>query len=541
MPIKQVDTRMIGSEGLLRVSNSYLTNLTSINVSSTNVFADSFYVNNILKNVNNWDEAYTAVQTNSASWVIDTNIDTGVRALTSNWQNAYYISTAYQSASGTFLTNIPESLSANWETAYSLVSGGVATTDYVNTNFLLLSGGIINGNLTVVGNVSASGSITYSDTIVVVTTAVTLSVDDIFVNQNLTVNGNTSYIASLSVVSLTANNIIGIDTALTAVDTGVRALTSDWETAYNITTAYQSVSGSFLTNIPESLSANWQNAYSITTAYQNVSGSFLTNIPESLSANWETAYIITTAYQSTSGLFLTNIPDSLSANWETAYNITTAYQNVSGTFLTNIPDSLSANWETAYNITTAYQNVSGSFLTNIPESLSANWQNAYSLVSGGVTTADYVNTNFLPLSGGIINGDLTATSISTTGNINTTGTLTATSIRSSGNVYGGIGVTILPDTSYTVELSDNGGMIASTNNNSGLTATVVGTNYLPGFQVAFMQLSGSSTTGRITVSGQNITINQANSFFKTTKQYSTATLMYFGEPAGWVLFGDVAS
>ena len=90
-------------------------------------------------------------------------------------------------------------------------------------------------------------------------------------------------------------------------------------------------------------------------------------------------------------------------------------------------------------------------------------------------------------------------------------------------------------TSYTVQLSDNGGMIASTNA-IGTTVSVIGNNYPTGFQAGILQLS----TGRVTVSGQNLTINQSNSAAKTTKQYSAATLLYTGN-SGWVLFGDVSS
>jgi len=120
------------------------------------------------------------------------------------------------------------------------------------------------------------------------------------------------------------------------------------------------------------------------------------------------------------------------------------------------------------------------------------------------------------------------------GNVSAAGNITAT-----GNVYGGTGITSIAGTTYTIQLSDNGGMIASTNTGAGLTATVVGTNYPVGFNVAIMQLGGSTTTGRIAVSGSSLTINQASGYFKTRTQYSTATLMYFGAP-GWVLFGDLA-
>jgi hypothetical protein len=107
---------------------------------------------------------------------------------------------------------------------------------------------------------------------------------------------------------------------------------------------------------------------------------------------------------------------------------------------------------------------------------------------------------------------------------------------SAGIFAGGTQITTTGNTTYTFQLSDNGTTIASTNSTGGLTATVVGTSYPIGFQVGVLQLSSS----RIAVSGQNITINQSNGFYKTTKQYSAATLLYTGT-TGWVLFGDLAS
>jgi hypothetical protein len=112
-------------------------------------------------------------------------------------------------------------------------------------------------------------------------------------------------------------------------------------------------------------------------------------------------------------------------------------------------------------------------------------------------------------------------------------------ISATGNLFGGTSVNVQSGTSYTIVPSDNGTMIASTNNTTGLSA-VPSPNYTypTGFQVGVIQLG----TGRTTLSATATpTINQANGYYKTTKQYSTATLMYFGGTTGWVLFGDVAS
>jgi hypothetical protein len=116
-------------------------------------------------------------------------------------------------------------------------------------------------------------------------------------------------------------------------------------------------------------------------------------------------------------------------------------------------------------------------------------------------------------------------SISATGNIITTGY----------NV-GTVPINIQTGTTYTIVLSDIGGTISSTNTGNGLTAVISGT-YPVGFQTSVIQLS----TARVTVSGFGVTINNADGFFKTTKQYSAATLVYTGVVGGWVLFGDLSA
>ena len=116
------------------------TELTVIgSISANNVIYSS------LGNSNQWDSVFTTVQTNSAQWATDNSVDTEVRALTANWQDTF--------------TNVQ----AN--------SASYATYNYVNANFLPLTGGIVNGNLTVNQNISTS---------------------NVFVNNNLTVTNTVS-------------------------------------------------------------------------------------------------------------------------------------------------------------------------------------------------------------------------------------------------------------------------------------------------------------------------------------------------------------
>ena len=70
-----------------------------------------------------WNSVYTTVQTNSATWNTGggSTVDTGVRALTANWQSTYVT---------------VSSLSANWSNAYSRVS---ANNLYLNASTTSLS------------------------------------------------------------------------------------------------------------------------------------------------------------------------------------------------------------------------------------------------------------------------------------------------------------------------------------------------------------------------------------------------------------------
>jgi len=134
-----------------------------------------------------------------------------------------------------------------------------------------------------------------------------------------------------------------------------------------------------------------------------------------------------------------------------------------------------------------------------------------------------------------INTNSPSEKLTVSGNISGNGNLTV-----AGNVFGGTNINLLTSTTYIIQLSDNGGTIASSNSTAGLTAVPsTGITYPVGFQTSILQLS----TARVALSSNTagITINQANAYIKTTKQYSAATLLYTGTLGGWVLFGDVGA
>ena len=110
-------------------------------------------------------------------------------------------------------------------------------------------------------------------------------------------------------------------------------------------------------------------------------------------------------------------------------------------------------------------------------------------------------------------------------------------ISATGNVYGNSYINIQSGTTYTITNNDAGGIVGSTNATTGLTASIANTNYPTGFQLSLIQLG----TARVTVSaGPGVTLNQADGYYRTLKQYSAATLVNTGA-TGWVLFGSLSS
>jgi hypothetical protein len=117
----------------------------------------------------------------------------------------------------------------------------------------------------------------------------------------------------------------------------------------------------------------------------------------------------------------------------------------------------------------------------------------------------------------------------------TNGAFINSNVSVNGWVTGRARINTQSGTTYTILSSDAGSIINSTSN-TGLVASVVGTNYPAGFQTTILQAG----TAQVTLSGgSGITINQANNFFKTSKQWSAATLVFTG--TSWVLFGDVGA
>jgi|688.fasta_scaffold106296_2 hypothetical protein len=363
--------------------NSYRT---SVAASTATLLPTAIYQNAS----GNWQGTYTNVQNNSANW---NNAYNAVQAGSSNWYNAS--SSAFQSAK-----------------------------NYTHQNFLPLSGGVIEGTLSVAGNLFVTGTAAYinvqdfqvqdpliylgiqnpSDLLDIGLIGVYRPVGDTVEHRHTGFIRNHQdkkwiLFSGLSACPLSGvgpnpdlnNPSIVIDTLKANIEGNLITDTTvlgnltvqnnlssngivysldgnseQWNTAFNRSTVFSSVSSRYNSSstVVESNSANWNNAYNTGTVYQANSASYATN----------------TLLQSTSSLLtpitLTNILTSQLVlntdfnNYRTSVAASTAtllpstiYQNASGNWqsaFTNV-QSNSANWNIAFNHSTIFSSVSSRY------------------------------------------------------------------------------------------------------------------------------------------------------------------------------------
>ena len=228
------------SSYLLSISNGNIVNLSSINTTFAN-------------NSGKYESVYSSVANTSANWNSAYQSTTALNLSAGLWNESYKASTAYQKVSSSF-----------------------ATTSYVNDNFLPLSGGLvqgpvqINNNLTVFGNLTASGTTTFANT--VFTTTSSLSVVHLGSGPALYVgNFGDDHVATF--VDLQNNlemlHIGGLSSSFPNVGIKTGYPNKDFTVRGEI-----SASGTIYDNAGNSI--QWNEAYNIGTAYQSISSTFLT-------------------------------------------------------------------------------------------------------------------------------------------------------------------------------------------------------------------------------------------------------------------------
>ena len=236
-----------------------------------------------------------------------TSVDTGVRALTSNWESVY-------------LT--VKSLSSNWEESSEILP---TVTNHLSSQNVLISSLTVINNLSAGGNLYGNGS-NLTGIVAGDTEATTLvrtnsgnwdkaydigtaysSASSTFLTSE-TDSQTLSFNESNKQLSISNGNTISLSalTDLTSVDTGVRALTSNWQTAYNQGTVYSSNSSSYVTNTTlNSISSQLVLTSDFNNYKTSVAGITSTFLPtttyQSASGNWQNTY---TSYTTNSASFI---------------------------------------------------------------------------------------------------------------------------------------------------------------------------------------------------------------------------------------------
>jgi hypothetical protein len=291
----------IPSSYSLSISNGNTVNLSSINTTFANNSGKYEEVYNVVTITSgDWNEAYdisTAYSTASSSFATNTTLESVSSlltplTLTNNLTSQLVLNADFDSyktsvtnVTATLLpTTIYQNASGNWQNTFTNVqtnSGSYATTSYVGNNFLSLNGGLvqgpvqINNNLTVFGNLTASGTTTFANTIFTTTTS--LSVVHFGSGPALYVgNYGNDHIATFVDLQndLEMMHIGGLSSLFPNVGIKTGAPNKDFTVNGEI-----SATGTIWNS--EGNSIQWNKAYDIGTAYQTISSTFLTTETDS--------------------------------------------------------------------------------------------------------------------------------------------------------------------------------------------------------------------------------------------------------------------
>jgi hypothetical protein len=311
-------------------ANIHSSEISTNTLTATSIVATNF-IDYVGGNNNKWNSAYSTVNSNSATtwnyqgtdlknlssgWVGGNSAYSTVNSKSANWNTAYNTSTAYQTASSSFLTSIPSSLSGNWQSTYATVcalsarwvGGNDAYTNLVTNSSAYLSAVDLSF-------LSVSGNWNSAYTNLTLNSAAYLSSVDL---SFLSVSGNWNR----AYTNLTLNSAA----YLSSVDLSFLSVSGNWNSAYSTVNSY---------------SANWNTAYNTSTAYQNASSSYLAASWKVITSNYTAVSGDRLAASTASGSFTVGLPPSPSSgaaivvadggsSWDTKNLTITAANTIEG-------------------------------------------------------------------------------------------------------------------------------------------------------------------------------------------------------------------
>lgn len=240
-------------------------------------------------NSNIWNESYSLIQSNSASWVSDSTADTEVRALTSGWVGGNEAYTNLVANSAAYLSAVDLSflsVSANWDSVYNTVQSNSATNwNYQGTDIKSLTG---NWESTYTTFKDVSSTFLTSET-----DSQTLSFDETTKDLSIS-NGNT---VSLSSLNGTSGNYLPLSGGTV---TGNLSVEGNFEVGPSSGSITLFISG-------DRVGINTETPNEELTVVGNISASNIIYADGGNSVSWNEVF---TSYSSNSSTFLTSETDS---------------------------------------------------------------------------------------------------------------------------------------------------------------------------------------------------------------------------------------
>jgi archaellum component FlaC len=343
-----------------------------------------------------WDSVYTDVSNTSADW---NSVYSSVNQVSSNWDSVYSSVNQVSSNWDSVYTDVSNT-SANWNNAYDTGtvyqqnSATYATIVFTNSKFLPLSGGEINGDLSLQGNLFIAGSaaIINATELVVADNMIYLAEGNVNDSVEIGFTGAYDHISgNAKHVGLVRNHIDKKWTLFSSLTSELlSSLTIDFnDPSLSIDTLKANIEGNLTanTNVYGYLSAsgvlyaNGGNSKNWNSAYSNVNAA---------SANWNSVYTDVSNISSNWNSVYNNV-NGLSSNWNSVYanfnalssNLNSVYNNVNG---------LSSNWDSVYNNVNSASANWNSVYSNSKE-LSSRWESVYSNVNATSANLNSVYNN----------------------------------------------------------------------------------------------------------------------------------------------------